>query len=147
MAFDSRPYSITGAMVTNQKGVKERLADELRQAPAAVTAVYLFGSRARSDARSDSDIDVAVLFSGPGGGGLVGPLSDLSGRLERVLGRTVDLIDLRTAPPDLVHRVLRDGELLLDRNPDERGAFEVRSRNEYFDLLPHLERYRRHEAA
>lgn len=127
--------------------VKERLAEGLRQAPAAVDAVYLFGSRARGDARSDSDIDVAVLLSDPGQGGLVGPLSDLSGRLERALGRTVDLINLRTAPPDLVHRVLRDGELLLDRNPDERVAFEVRLRNDYFDVLPHLERYRRHRAA
>lgn len=128
-------------------GVKERLVEELRQAPATVAAVYLFGSRARGDSRSDSDVDVAVLLSGPGHGGLVGPLSDLSGRLERALGRTVDLIDLRTAPPDLVHRVLRDGELLLDRLPDERVAFEVRSRNDYFDVLPHLERYRRHRAA
>jgi hypothetical protein len=134
-------------MVPNQKEVNERLADELRQASAAVIAVYLFGSQARVDARPDSDIDVAVLLSGSGHGTLVGPLTELSGRLERVLGRTVDLIDLRTAPPDLVHRVLRDGELLLERDPDERVAFEVRSRNEYFDLLPHLERYRRHRAA
>lgn len=133
--------------MTNQKGVKERLVDELRHAPAEVTAVYLFGSRSRGDARSDSDIDVAVLFSGPDYGRLLGPLSDMSGRLERAFERAVDLIDLRNAPPDLVHRVLRDGELLLDRNPDERVAFEVRSRNEYFDLLPHLERYRRHRAA
>lgn len=147
MAVDSHPYSATGTMVTNQKGVEERLADELRQAPAEVTAVYLFGSRVRGDARSDSDIDVAVLLSGSGYGRLVGPLSDLSGRLERLLGRPVDLVDLRISPPDLVHRVLRDGELLLDRNPDERVAFEVRSRNEYFDLLPHLERYRSFRAS
>jgi hypothetical protein len=42
-----------------------------------------------------------------------------------------------------VHRVLRDGVLLLDHDRSARIAFEVRSRNEYFDLLPILERYRR----
>jgi len=50
---------------------------------------------------------------------------------------------LNRAPVDLVHRVLRDGILLLDRDPSGRIRFEVRARNEYFDLLPHLRRYRR----
>jgi hypothetical protein len=44
---------------------------------------------------------------------------------------------------DLAHRVLRDGLLLLERDRSARIRFEVRARNEYFDLLPHLRRYRR----
>jgi hypothetical protein len=44
---------------------------------------------------------------------------------------------------DLVHRVLRDGVLLLERDRSARIRFEVRARNDYFDLLPHLRRYRR----
>jgi hypothetical protein len=48
------------------------------------------------------------------------------------------------AAPDLLHRVLRDGEILLDRDPSFRIQFEVRTRNEYFDLLPILRRYRRY---
>jgi hypothetical protein len=39
--------------------------------------------------------------------------------------------------------VLRDGLLVLDRDPSVRIRFEVRARNEYFDLLPFLLRYRR----
>ena len=46
-------------------------------------------------------------------------------------------------PADLIHRVLRDGVLLVDRNPNRRIAFEVRARNDYFDLLPYLTEYRR----
>jgi len=52
------------------------------------------------------------------------------------------LIVLNRAPTDLVHRVLRDGRLLLDRDPSKRIRFEVRKRNEYFDLEPALRRYR-----
>ncbi len=37
----------------------------------------------------------------------------------------------------------RDGKLLLDRGRSRRIEFEVRRRNEYFDLLPILEEYRR----
>jgi len=44
---------------------------------------------------------------------------------------------------DLVHRVLRDSLLLAERDRSARIRFEVRSRNEYFDLLPFLRRYRR----
>jgi hypothetical protein len=39
-------------------------------------------------------------------------------------------------------RVLRDGRLLVDRDPSARIAFEVRTRNEAFDLEPILARYR-----
>jgi hypothetical protein len=40
------------------------------------------------------------------------------------------------APADLVHRVLRDGRIVFDRDPPARIRFEVRRRNEYFDLAP-----------
>ena len=53
---------------------------------------------------------------------------------------------LDTAPPDLIHRVLRDGELVLDRDPSARVRFEVAARNAYFDLKPFLDRYRRRAA-
>jgi len=53
---------------------------------------------------------------------------------------------LNRADADLIHRVLRDGRLILDRDPGRRIAFEVRARSEYFDLLPFLRRYRRQEA-
>ena len=78
---------------------------------------------------------------------LTGPLARLRGELERAVGREVDLVDLHTAAPDLIHRVLRDGRLLLERDASRRIQFEVAARNAYFDLLPHLRRYRRGQAA
>jgi uncharacterized protein len=107
-----------------------------------VAAAYLFGSEARGTAARRSDVDVAVLYEGDPPPGLAGLGIELAGDLERLLRRPVDVVSLNRASPDLVHRVLRDGHLLLDRDPSRRIAFEVRSRNEYFDLLPYLRRYR-----
>ncbi len=120
----------------------QRLGDLLHQNPDLVCA-YLFGSAARGEDTPDSDIDLAVLTSAPCPMTLLNPLSRLQLRLEDALRRAVDLVDLRTAPPDLVHRILRDGILLVDRAPNERIAFEVQARNDYFDVLPHLHEYRR----
>jgi hypothetical protein len=43
--------------------------------------------------------------------------------------------------------VLRDGQLLIERDRRARSAFEVARRNEYFDLLPYLRQYRQRGAA
>lgn len=134
-------------MTAEPEDLRAELSATLRQAPVPIVAAYLFGSHARGDASSASDVDVAVLLAEEGVRSLVGPLPRLSGMLERALKTSVDLVDLRTAPPDLVHRILRDGVLIIDADPLARVAFEVHARNEYFDVLPHLQRYRRHRAA
>lgn len=114
-----------------------------------LVAVYLFGSVARGSDRSESDIDVAVLLDHTPLPHLSGLRFTLEGDLERAVGRRVDLVILNDAPVDLRARVLRDGELLLDRAPSARIAFEVRTRNEAFDLAPILATYRasRHRAS
>ena len=50
---------------------------------------------------------------------------------------------MNKAPVDLVHRILRDGRLVFEGDHGARVAFEVKARNEYFDLLPYLREYRR----
>ena len=89
-----------------------------------------------------SDLDVAILLGGPLPGTLEEGGFDLAAALEATLQRPVDLVILNGAPVDLVARVLRDGRLLLDRNPSARIRFEVQARNDYFDLLPYLRQYR-----
>jgi hypothetical protein len=114
----------------------------LARQEAGIACAYLFGSAARGEAGPRSDLDIALLFDTPPPATLLGPLSRIRAELEALTGRAVDLIDLHRAPPDLVHRILRDGVLLLERNPSARIAFEVKARNEYFDLLPYLREYR-----
>ena len=106
-------------------------------------AVYLFGSMARGEDGANSDVDVAVLYGKPVEAGLAGLKLALAGDLEARLGRRVDLVVLDSQPPDLVHRVLRDGLLVLENNRSTRIRFEVNARNEYFDVLPMLQRYRK----
>jgi uncharacterized protein len=128
----------------------EQIADVVERAREALAAdsrvltAYLFGSFARGTASDGSDLDIAVLFREPIDARLGGPLDQLRDEVERACRRRCDLIDGRAASADLVHRVLRDGKLLVDRDRPARIAFEVRRRNEYFDLLPYLRQYRRH---
>lgn len=108
-----------------------------------VVAAYLFGSVARGTATPTSDVDVAVLFANAPSQTVEGLGLGLEGEMERRLRLPVQLVVLNTAPSDLIHRVLRDGVLLLDRSPSFRIRFEVDARNRYFDLQPFLRRYRR----
>jgi uncharacterized protein len=119
------------------------LAAALSDGPEGLVCAYLFGSHARGDALSGSDVDVAVLFEEDPPRTLDGLHLDLADDLAGAVGWQVDLVVLNRAPVDLIHRILRDGLLLLDLDPAARIRFEVRSRSEYFDLLPHLQRYRR----
>jgi hypothetical protein len=54
--------------------------------------------------------------------------------LSTLLGREVDLVDLRRASPILGRQVLRDGRLLLDRDPVDRHVFAMLLPSRYVDL-------------
>ena len=120
----------------------EDLRALMASAPADVSAVYVFGSVARGTASSVSDLDLGILLRRRPASTLAGRMLDYEAALERALGRPVQAVVLNDAPPDLAHRVLRDGHLLLERDRSARLQFEVRTRNLYFDLLPLLIRYR-----
>ena len=126
----------------------QRSVERLRQAfsgrEQGVAAVYLFGSVARGESRPGSDLDVAVLLEpAPERGTFESLRLDLRAELESDFGRDVDLVVLNHAPPDLAHRVLRDAVLIIEPDPSARVRFEVRARNEYWDLKPYLDEYRR----
>jgi len=112
-------------------------ADELARATALLegrfplSALWLFGSEARDQARRESDVDLAVLFPRPI---LADQLLVARLDLEALLGRSVDLIDLRRASPILGRQVLRDGRLLLDRDPADRHVFAMLLPSRYTDL-------------
>ena len=128
-----------------EEPIEQRLTEYFRSRP-DVCAVYLFGSRAVGSARPKSDIDVGLLyFQAPEATLLGAPFRD-EAELTEELGVPVQLVVMNTAPADLVHRILRAQRLLLDKDPSLRVRFEVQRRNEYFDLKPVLDQYRRRTA-
>ena len=122
--------------------LEARLRRAFATAPPEIVAVYLYGSRARGTATARSDVDLAVLYSTPPPPSLESLPFDMEAELERGLGMPVEIVVLNDAAVDLAHRVLRDGTLLLDRDRSRRIRFEIKTRNEFFDLQPFLARYR-----
>jgi len=121
----------------------ERLiADYFREKP-GIAAVYLFGSVAKGTSHAGSDVDIGVLYERPPPLTLMGQPFAEEADLAEQFARRVQIIVMNQAPADLVHRILRDGILVLEPNKSHRIAFEVRSRNEYFDILPMLREYRK----
>jgi len=123
--------------------VEEGVREVVATAAPEILAVYLYGSRARGTARPGSDVDVAVLLAGGAPRTLENPARDLERELEGRLRLPVEVVVLNGASPDLVHRIMRDGIVLLDRDRPARLRFEVQARNEYFDLEPLRRLYRR----
>lgn len=107
-----------------------------------VSAVYLYGSRARGDERQDSDIDLAVLLSNkqkPTSSDM--PQVTFMQELTKHLQRKVDVQDLQSCSVDFVHRVLTEGKLITANNDTERVAFEEEILRKYFDMKPGLDEY------
>ena len=121
----------------------ERVLTEHFQSHPEVAAVYLFGSVAVERSRPDSDVDVGVLYRTAPPATLLGQPYAQEAELGERLGCPVQLVVMNSAPVDLVHRILRDGVLLVEHDRSARIAFEVRARNAFFDLLPVLRQYRK----
>lgn len=121
----------------------QQLAEFFQTGNEAVVCGYLFGSMARGEPRKNSDTDVAVLYRHSPIPGFDAAGVPLAGELERLLGKPVDVVVMNSAPVDLIHRILRDGILIFDRDPLFRVRFEVVARSKYLDLKPILDRYRR----
>lgn len=113
--------------------LRHTLTEALAREP-GIVAAWLFGSRARGTARPDSDVDVAVLVDA--GTFVAEDAWGLEATLSAAVGAEVQVVVVNRVGADLFRRVLRDGVLLLDRDPAARIRFEVRKRNEYFDMTP-----------
>lgn len=127
----------------DRDSIVEMLRTHFATHRAGIVSAWLFSSVARDAGRPDSDLDVAVLYERDPPLTLDHSAAAAAAEIELVTGIPVDLVILNRAPVDLVHRVLRDGILLVEHDRDARVRFEVRARNEFFDLKPHLDRYRR----
>ena len=114
-----------------------------------VLEAYLFGSFARGEAQSHSDVDVAVYVDPSARSeSALGLDAEIAAELMRALGSNrVDVVLLNAAPPLLHHRVLRDGIRILSRDLCATTVREGRALSRYCDYVPQLAKIRTaHEA-
>jgi uncharacterized protein len=126
-----------GPAITLDDGRRRALAELFQRQP-DVVAAYLFGSQARGEAGPLSDIDLAVwLDDRPEPPKRLRRQLALSGEAASLLGTDgVELVILNDASPLLAQRVIRDGELLAERDAPTRIRLETDAVIRYLDTIP-----------
>lgn len=111
-----------------------------------IAFAYLHGSL--FDGESPRDLDVAVYLHDDSFERLAaaGDVSmecaiPLEMRLESEMKLPADVQVLNRAPLPFRARVVSQGRVILDRDPNARADFEYRSRYEYFDFRPKRQEY------
>lgn len=94
-------------------------------------AIYQFGSQVHGTARPDSDIDLAVLAltRTP-----AERLFHLAQELAIQLGRTVDLLDLRSTTTVMRAQIISTGRCLKIHDDQARAEFEMYTYSDYARL-------------
>jgi len=98
-----------------------------------VVFAYLFGGLASGRVKPLSDVDIAVYVQDAGR--LSEYKQDLFDRLSHALGTSeLDLVVLNTAPTSLVGRIIENRQVLADKEPFRRHAYESRTLRAFFDF-------------
>jgi predicted nucleotidyltransferase len=108
---------------------------------------YLFGSAGRGEPFHDLDLAVAVRRESFAGLREWGRLRRELQRASILPGVQVEVLDLATAPHPMLAEILRDGRLVLDREPGQRREWEVRATMDWLDFQPVWEEQARVRAA
>jgi predicted nucleotidyltransferase len=114
---------------TNQLSLSDTQREAL--ARAGVILAYLHGSVAQGAARTDSDVDVAVLFESKPPDAVVATTDVLRALAGFVSHREIDIAILNDASPLLAQSVAVHGVLLYARGDADRLAFDIRTMHAY----------------
>jgi predicted nucleotidyltransferase len=96
-----------------------------------VNVIYLFGSSVKNTMRKDSDIDVAFLSDKSVDSF---DLFLLSQKLADLLGREVDLIDIKKASTVFQAQIISTGLVIYSRDDKKRAVFEMVTYKSYARL-------------
>lgn len=101
--------------------LKENIADFLKK-DENVKLAYIFGSYGTKYQKTDSDLDLAVLFDDPPE---MLEQMELAARLELELGKyDIDLINLNNVKLDFKYEVVTGGDLIYSRDEIETAEFK-----------------------
>jgi len=116
--------------------LSDRLTEAIREDGDVVFA-YLFGSAAKGWLRSASNLDVAMFLDAER---IAMPRVEtaeraltLEGPLEAELGRSVQVVALDHAPPELIQNALGHGRLLFSRDGEARVRIYVDAGRRLYD--------------
>ena len=111
-----------------------------------IAFAYLFGSRAKGCANKRSDWDIAVFFSDVPKKIGRWPTFKLEAELSRAVEGEVQVTVLNhPLPPVLGFEIVKNGEVLLDRDENLRMEFENRILRHYYDWQYFLRRQMKEE--
>ena len=116
--------------------IEDSLRRILAEFPAIRLAV-LFGSTARGRDTARSDVDLGVLLEEDD----PSQLWDIDVATAGGLRRTVDLVDLRRAPPLLRFEIAREGRPVIEREEGEWTRFKVRAMLDWWEWAPYARRF------
>ncbi len=93
----------------------------LAQESPDISALWLYGSRARGDHRVDSDYDVALSYKMRLADALDNRLRPelLSSKWSHLLGEEISVVDIDLVPVPLAAAIADEGLLLLDKAPKD----------------------------
>ena len=102
----------------------------------SVEGIYIYGSMARGEGRPDSDVDIAVVQLEP-----VKPDQALILRsnLGVLLGRDIDILDLRRASTEIAYQVVGDGACVWGADNENVALYE----NSIMSMYANLQNERR----
>ena len=116
----------------NETSIAESIRDALVDR-ADIELAYLFGSCAQGSETPQSDVDVAAAAAGP-----MDAFSKTTAinAIAMATGRPVDLVDMHTAGPLALTKVLTTGECVIKRDPALLARFLTKMWYMNADFMP-----------
>lgn len=105
-----------------------------------IASAYLFGSQALGKTGPMSDVDIAVLLREPypKGRDLIHKMDFLAFKIETVLKKEVDIVEMNRQGLIFQYNVLRTGKLIYDADSEFRIRFTAKAISNYCDFEPTL---------
>jgi predicted nucleotidyltransferase len=110
---------------------------EILHAEQGLKLAILYGSAATGKMRTDSDVDIALLFDRPLD---AKRKMELISNLESALRRNVDLVDLFSLSGTILKQVLRKGRVLIQTKQGELATLVRKMIYNQADMMPYVSR-------